>query len=142
MWPPWPHIAVLIYYMYKLSYLFLGSMWIPISYCSIFILMGFTPLRVDQNPKYSILVWPNNDLSILQSIPFSFSLFRDNSNLFTWSVQSRFVNIKILSMYACINSNPWNKSFIFCWKISAGLSIPIGRWLWQYFPHGKMVVQN
>ena len=45
-------------------------------------------------------------------------------------------------MYAQINSNPCNKSFIFCWKNLWGLETPIGRLLWQYFPHGRMIVHK
>ena len=46
------------------------------------------------------------------------------------------------SMYAGINSNPWNKSFIFCWKMSGELVTPIVRCLYQYFPHGRRIVHK
>ena len=83
---------------------------------SIFLFMYFTTLRVTQNTKHYILVWPNNDFSILHLIPFPFSLFHVNSRFCKWYVQYPFVKTKSSSMYAHINPNPWNKSSIFCWK--------------------------
>ena len=41
MWPPWPHIAVIVYYTYKLSYFHLGSSWLHISYCFYLSIYGF-----------------------------------------------------------------------------------------------------
>ena len=35
-----------------------------------------------------------------------------------------------------MNSNPWNKSFIFCSKMDGELLTPIGRRLLWYFTYG------
>ena len=53
-----------------------------------------------------------------------------------------FLKIKISSTYACINSNIWNKSFIFCCIMSGELEIPIGKSLQQYFPQGRMIIHK
>ena len=142
MWPPWKNIAVLIHYTYSLPYIFLVSRWLHISYCLHILFVGFKPLCVTHKPKYSILVWPNNELSILHLSHFSFSLFKTNYRFCTWSVQCPFVNTKRSSMYTQINSNPLNKSFVLCWKMSRELSIPIVRRLYQYFPHRIIIVHK
>ena len=45
-------------------------------------------------------------------------------------------------MHACMNQNPWNKSLVFCWKISLELATPIGKYLQRYFFHGRMIVHK
>ena len=71
MQPPWSHIAVVIYFTYNLSYLFLVSRWLHIFIAPIFLFMGLRPSRVTQRPKYSISVFPMKDFSILHLSPFS-----------------------------------------------------------------------
>ena len=38
-----------------------------------------------------------------------------------------------------MNSNQWNKSFIFCWKMSGELATPIGRRLYRYCSDRKII---
>ena len=113
---------------YKLTYFFSRNWWHHIFYCSYFLSVGFRSSRVTQKPKYSILVCMKKELSILHLSPLSFSSFKFSSNLCTLSVHYPSVNIKMSSMYACINSNPWGKSFIFCSEMSDKLLTPIGRY--------------
>ena len=127
MWMSFPHIVVLFNYTNRFSYFLSRSRWLHIFIASILLLISFMPLCVTQNHKYSPPVCPKKELSIFHLSPFSFSLFSVNCNFCKWSVQYSFSTIKSLSMYARITSNPWNKSFIFCWKISGELAIPIGR---------------
>ena len=129
MWPPWPHIAVMFYYTYKLSYLFSWSRWCHIFYGFYILFMGLIPLRVTQKPKYSISVCPEKYFSMLHLSPFSFSLLSVNYSFCAWSVKSSLVKINKSSMYARINLNPWNKSFIFCWKFSGEFADLVGRHL-------------
>ena len=109
---------------------------------SVFLFIGLMPSRVTQKPKYSISVCHKKDFSIFHWSPFSFKLLSINSNFCTWSVQYPFVKTKSSSMYAQINSNPWNKLFSFCWKMSGKLLTPIGRCLYRYFPHGIIIVHK
>ena len=142
MWPPWPHNSVIMYYTYKLSYFSLvlgGFIWLI---ASIFLFMGLTPSHVTQKPKYSISVCLKNDLWVLYLSPFPSSLLRVNSSFCTWSVQSPFVRIKSSYIHAQMNSNPWNKSLIFCLKMSDKLDTPVGRCLYQYFPHRRIIVHK
>ena len=142
MQPLCPHLAVIIYYTYKLLYFFSGSMWLHISYGFYFLSIGFMPSRVTQKPKYSISVFLQKGFFISYLGPFSFSLSRVNYNFSTWSVQSPFVSIISFSIYARISSIPWNKSFILCWKMFGKLLTTIGRRLYQYFSHGRIIVHK
>ena len=45
-------------------------------------------------------------------------------------------------MYVHIHSNPWNKSFIFCWKFSGELLTLIGRRIYWYFTHDRIIVHK
>ena len=95
-----------------------------------------------KTPKYSILVYPKKEFSILHLNPFFFCLFSFNSNLCTWSIQSTFFMVKSSSIYAQIISNSWNESFIFCWKMSGEFPIAIVRRLWQYFTKGIIIIHK
>ena len=142
MWPPWPHIAVIVYYTYKLLYFNLGSGWRHIFMASIFLFMGLTPSRVTQKLQYSNSVCQKKYLSILHLSTFSFSLLSVNSNFCIWYVQSPLVMINRLYIYARINSNTWNKSFIFCCKMSGEFPTPIGRRLYRYFNNGIIILHK
>ena len=109
---------------------------------SIFLFMSLTTSRVTHKTKYSISVCLKKDFSVLHLSPYTFSLLIVNSKLCIWSFQYPLVNINILSMYQKMNSNPWNKSFIFCWKFSGEFTTPIGRCLYRYFPHGRIIVHK
>ena len=109
---------------------------------SMFLSMGLTPSPVTQKPKYSISACPKNDFSILNLSPFPFSLLSVNYSFFTWSVQYTLVKIYRSSMYARINPNQWNKSFIFCWRMSGDFATPIDIRLYQYFPQGKINIHK
>ena len=74
--------------------------------------------------------------------PVVFNFFSVSYNFSKWSDQSPLVIIISSSMYAQINSNPRNISFIFAWKMSGELQIPIGRILYLYFPHGRIIVHR
>ena len=127
MRPSWTHIAVIIYYTYKLPYFFWGSRGLHISHCFYFLSMGLMPSRDTQKSKYYILVCPKNDFSILHLGHFYFSLLSANSRFCTLSLQYNFVMIKKLSTYARMNYNPLNKSFVFYLKMSGKLATSIGR---------------
>ena len=95
----------------------------------IYYLYEFYAITCYPESKYSISVFPKKTFSMLHLSPFSFSLFRFDYNFCTWYVQSPLLYTKTSSMYAQINSNPWNKSFILCCKMSGELETPIGRCL-------------
>ena len=69
MEPPWPHIVVEFYYTYKLMYFFWGLGGFILVITSIFLFMGFTPLRMTRKSKYYISVFPKKYLSILNLSP-------------------------------------------------------------------------
>ena len=103
---------------------------------------GYILVRINQKPRYSISVCPNNILSILHLSPFALIFSITSSNLFKWLYQSPLVIINRSSMYDLINSIPRNISFNLSWKISGELHTPIGRRLYLYFPHGRMIVHK
>ena len=109
---------------------------------SIVIFICLTPLSVTQKPKYSISVFLKKDYSILYLSPFSLSLLSVHYRFCIWYVQSLLVRNSRSSMYERMNLNPWNKSFIFCWKMSGEFATPIGRRLYRYFPHGRIIVHK
>ena len=109
---------------------------------SILLFMCLTPLRLTQQPQYSISVCARKDLSILYLSPFPFSLLSVNYSLCIWYAQYTLVRINRSSKYTRINSNPWNKSFIFWWKMSCEFENPIGRRLYWYSPHGRTIVHK
>ena len=98
------------------------------------LLSGLTPFRVTQKPKYSILVWPKKEFSVLHLSPYYFIYIRLSSNFVKYSFQSKFVKSKSSSINARIKFNPWNSSFIFSWKMSDELLTPIGRRFYWYLP--------
>ena len=137
MWPPSTHVVVIIYYTYKMLYLFLELCGFILVIVSIILLMGLKTLRVAQKHKYSISVCLNDDFSIFHLSTFLFSLLNINYSFCAGSVKSLFVRIKGFSVYTWIKSNQWNKSFIYCWKIYDELGIPIGRSLYSYLPNRR-----
>ena len=113
-----------------------------IRYVFYFLFMDLTQSSVTQKPKYSISVLPKYEFSILYSSPFPFSLLRIISTFCRWSIQSHFLRIKREYMYAQMNYNSWNKAFILYWKMSDEIATPIGRRLYQYFPHGRIILHK
>ena len=142
MWLHWPHNSLIVYYTYKLLYLFLGSRWIHICYGFYPSIYGFTPSHVTQKPKYPISVCLKNYFSILHLSSFSFILLSINYSFYTWSVQSTLVKTNRSSMNTRMNSNPWNKSFIFYWKMSGEFETPIVRRLYWYSPPVRIIVHK
>ena len=130
MWPPWPNIAVIVYYTYKLLYLFLLSRWHHIWYGFYFSISGFYDIACYPE-SYIFYFWSAwiNFFQYYIEVLLRFLKFRVNYNFFTWYVQHLFINIKRSYTYTSINPIPWNKSFIFCWKMSGELSTPIGKCL-------------
>ena len=98
-------------------------------YCFCFLIYGFTPSRVTQKPWNSIWLWLKKYFTILYLFPLPFILYKVSSDFCTWYVHYLFVNIKRWYIYAPINSNYWNKSFIFYWIMYGGLLTPTGRHL-------------
>ena len=82
-------------------------------------------------------------------------------NILQYSIQYfplRFIYIKFQPMYMIfpvyvfecqkviyipgINSNSWNNSVIFCWKMSGEFAIDIGRIVGKYFPQGMIIMHK
>ena len=97
------HMSVVIHYTYELMYLFLGSQWLHICIGCIFYLWVLLRSVLPRQPKYSICYFSKEILFINTLQLFSYSVFRVNSNVCTWSVWYPFVDIKSLSIYAQIN---------------------------------------
>ena len=123
MWKPWLHIDVIVYYKHNFYNYLRGVGGAILVMASIFLFMGLTPSHVIQKPKYSILVFPKKDISILHLSHFSLSLLSVDSNLHIWSFQSTLVRINISSMHTRMNPNLWIKSFIFCWNCLVSLQL-------------------
>ena len=98
------------------------------------------PVLVTQKPRYSILVCLKDDFLILHWSPLSLRFFSISYNFSKRLYQSPLVIINRSLMYAQIHSNPRNILFMFSWKMSGELLTPIGRRLYRYFPHGRMIV--
>ena len=107
-----------------------------------FLFIGQIPFRVTQNPRYPISACPKNYFSVLHLSPLSLRFSGVSSNFSKLLDQSPLVIINRSSMYARINSNPLNISFIFSWKMSRELLTPIVRHLYWYFHHGRIFVHK
>ena len=107
-----------------------------------FLCIGHIPFQVTQKPIHSISVYPKNDFFKIILKPVFFNILCVSSNLSKWSNQSPLVIINRSLMYAWINSNPLNISFIFSWKMSRDLLTPIVRHFYRYFTQGKMIVHR
>ena len=143
MWPSSLNVPIVFYYKptnAPTCPILLGG--VIFTMASTFLFTGRIPFHVTQKPRYSIWVCPKNYFSILHLRLFSLIFFRNISSLFKWLDQSPLVIINISLIYAQINSNPRNISFIFSWKISGKLHMPIGSLLYLYFPHGRIIVQK
>ena len=140
MWPPRPHTELVIHCTYKWSAYFWAVDGFILGIVIFF--NGFDAITCNQKPKYSISAFLKKYFSISYLSLFSFSLSGVDSNLFTWSVQYPSVKINRSSRHALINSNPWNKSYIFCWIFYGELATPIDRRLYWYFPHRIMIIHE
>ena len=65
MGPPWPHIAVVIYYTYKILYLFSVSMWLHIGYVFYLSIYGFDAIICYPETQILHFGLPKERLSIL-----------------------------------------------------------------------------
>ena len=109
---------------------------------SAFLFNGHIPVRVTQKSRYPISVCPKNNFSILHLSPFTLRFVSTSSNLFKRSDQSNLAIIKRSSVYALINYIPRIISFILSWKMSGELHTPIGKNLYFYFTHGRIIVHK
>ena len=103
---------------------------------------GWIPVRVTQNFGYFISVCPKNDFSILHLSLFDIIFVSTSSNLSKWSDKSPSAIIKISLMYALINYIPRNISFIISWKTYRDLHTPIGRHLYLYVTHKRIILHK
>ena len=108
---------------------------------STLLFIGRIPFRFTQKSRYFISVFPKKDFLILHLSPSSLS-FLVSVTISRWSDQPPLVIINRSYMYYQINPNPRNIYFIFSWKISGELLTPIGRHLYRYFPHGRIIVHR
>ena len=113
-----------------------------IKMASTFSFTGWIPVCVTMKPIYSILVCFKNYFSILHLSPLDVRFFSTSSNLFEWSYQSLLMIIKRSSMYTLINSILRNISFILSWIMSQEVHTPIGRRLYFYFPHWRIILHT
>ena len=132
MWTLSPHIAVLFQYTYKIWYFFVESRRRHIYYGFYIFIYGFDAILC--YPETLIFHFGLSNETLFNIIFNSFSLqiyIFFNFNECTWYVQYTQVKMNRSFIYAQMNSNPRNKSLIFCWKKSGEFATPIGRSLYQ-----------
>ena len=80
---------------------------------STFYHMGLTPCLLNQKPRYSVYVCPNNYFSLFTFTPASTSICRTLYNAFILSLKLFIVFTSKSSMYASTISNPLNSLDIY-----------------------------
>ena len=121
-----PNIGLVIYYTNTLFYLFLGSWWLQI-FTACILSMGFLPLPVNQEPKYSILVCPKKDLFNFTLESFYHSVYLQ---LITTYVYFLYIILLLISKchlctYRRIKTHQINHS-IFVGKCLCNQQLPMG----------------
>ena len=107
-----------------------------------FLFMSQITFWVTQKTRYSTSACTKIDLLISHLRPFSSMCCGVSYKFSNRSDQSILVITKNSFMHAQINSNTQNISFIFSWNMSGELLTNLGRCLYRYFTHARIIIHR